>query len=42
MLYQRIGIFVNLPLASLDTLALQKQLRDIGSTHRATSESETA
>lgn len=42
MLYQRIGIFVNLPLASLDTLALQKQLRDIGSTHRAASESETA
>jgi arsenate reductase len=42
MLYQRIGIFVNLPLASLDTLALQKQLRDIGSTQRAASESETA
>jgi arsenate reductase len=30
MLYQRIGIFVNLPLASIDQLALQKQLRDIG------------
>jgi arsenate reductase (thioredoxin) len=30
MLYQRIGIFVNLPLASIDRLALQKQLRDIG------------
>jgi arsenate reductase len=30
MLYQRIGIFVNLPLASLDTLSLQKQLDDIG------------
>ena len=42
MLYQRVGIFVNLPLASLDTLALQKQLKDIGSTHRASSESETA
>ena len=42
MLYQRIGIFVNLPLASLGTLALQKQLRDIGSMHRAASESETA
>ena len=42
MLYQRIGIFVNLPLASLDTLALQKQLRDIGRTHPAASESETA
>ena len=42
MLYQRIGIFVNLPLASLDTLALQKQLRDIGSTHHTAPESETA
>jgi len=42
MLYQRIGIFVNLPLASLDKLALQKQLRDIGRTHPAASESETA
>jgi protein-tyrosine-phosphatase len=30
MLYQRIGIFVNLPIASLDKLALQKRLRDIG------------
>lgn len=30
MLYQRIGIFVNLPLASLDKLALQKRLEDIG------------
>jgi arsenate reductase len=30
MLYQRIGIFVNLPLASIDRLALQEQLRDIG------------
>ena len=30
MLYQRIGIFVNLPLASLDKLALQKKLDDIG------------
>ena len=30
MLYQRIGIFVNLPLASLHKLALQKKLRDIG------------
>jgi protein-tyrosine-phosphatase len=32
MLYQRIGIFVNLPLASLDNLALQKSLDDIGHT----------
>jgi len=40
MLYQRIGIFVNLPLASLDRLALQKQLSDIGRTHRVVSGSE--
>lgn len=30
MLYQRIGIFVNLPLASLDKLSLQKRLDAIG------------
>lgn len=30
MLYQRISIFVNLPLASLDKLSLQKRLDDIG------------
>lgn len=30
MLYQRISIFVNLPLASLDRLTLQKRLDDIG------------
>ncbi len=30
MLYQRIGIFTNLPLASLDTLSLQRRLDDIG------------
>ena len=30
MLYQRIGIFVSLPLPSLDTLYLQKRLDDIG------------
>ncbi len=30
MLYQRIGIFMNLPIASLDKLALQKRLEDIG------------
>jgi protein-tyrosine-phosphatase len=30
MLYQRIGIFVHLPLVSLDRLALQKRLEDIG------------
>jgi len=32
MLYQRIGIFVNLPLASLDTLSLQRRLDEIGHT----------
>jgi protein-tyrosine-phosphatase len=30
MLYQRIGIFVNLPLSSLEKLALQKRLDEIG------------
>jgi protein-tyrosine-phosphatase len=30
MLYQRISIFTNLPLASLDKLSLQRQLDDIG------------
>ena len=30
MLYQRIGIFTNLPLASLDKLSLQKRLVEIG------------
>ncbi|MBX9925976.1 MAG: arsenate reductase ArsC [Hyphomicrobiaceae bacterium] len=30
MLYQRIGIFVNLPLASLDRLRLQQELNRIG------------
>jgi arsenate reductase len=32
MLYQRISIFANLPLASLDKLSLQKRLDDIGRT----------
>lgn len=30
MFYQRIGIFTNLPLASLDKLSLQRRLDDIG------------
>jgi arsenate reductase len=30
MLYQRIGIFTNLPLSSLDRLSLQRRLDDIG------------
>jgi protein-tyrosine-phosphatase len=32
MLYQRIGIFTNLPLKSLDSLSLQRRLDDIGRT----------
>jgi protein-tyrosine-phosphatase len=32
MMYQRIGIFVNLPLQSLDKLSLQRRLDDIGRT----------
>jgi len=32
MLNNRIGIFVNLPMASLDKLSLQKRLEDIGKT----------
>ena len=36
MLYQRIGIFTNLPLTSLDKLSLQKRLDDIGRTKPAT------
>jgi arsenate reductase (thioredoxin) len=38
MLYQRIGIFVNLPVASLDRLALQKRLDEIGKPVRASVE----
>jgi arsenate reductase (thioredoxin) len=36
MLNQRIGIFTSLPLRSLDTLTLQKKLRDIGRIEGAT------
>ena len=35
MLNQRIGIFTSLPLRSLDTLTLQKKLRDIGNVGKA-------
>lgn len=38
MLYQRIGIFVNLPLASLDQLSLQRRLDEIGRSAAATPE----
>jgi arsenate reductase (thioredoxin) len=37
MLYQRIGIFVNLPLRSLDSMSLQRRLDDIG---RSTSDTK--
>ena len=36
MLHQRIGIFVSLPLRSLDQLSLQKKLREIGRLEGAT------
>lgn len=35
MLNNRIGIFMNLPLAKLDKLSLQKRLDEIGKTHGA-------
>jgi hypothetical protein len=34
MLNQRIGIFISLPLRSLDALSLQKRLDDIGRSQR--------
>ena len=37
MLYQRISIFVNLPIASLDKLALQKRLDAIGESAKSIS-----
>lgn len=39
MLYQRVSIFTNLPLASLDRLSLQRRLDDIG---RSTIDTERA
>lgn len=38
MLYQRIGIFTSLPLASLDKLSLQKRLDEIGRSDAPSSE----
>ena len=38
MLYQRIGIFTNLPLDSLSKFSLQKQLDEIGRTEMPASE----
>lgn len=41
MLYQRISIFTNLPLASLDKLSLQRRLDDIGRSKLATETEKT-
>jgi arsenate reductase (thioredoxin) len=41
MLYQRIGILTNLPLASLDTLSLQRRLDEIGRTKQSVPERTT-
>jgi arsenate reductase (thioredoxin) len=38
MLFQRISIFANLPLASLDELALTKKIREIGKIENAVNE----
>jgi arsenate reductase (thioredoxin) len=40
MLYQRIGIFVNLPLRELDKLSLQRRLDDIGRMPRMASKED--
>jgi protein-tyrosine-phosphatase len=40
MLSQRIGIFTALPIASLDRLALQRRLRDIGRSQGATARAD--
>lgn len=37
MLFNRIGVFVNLPIASLDKLTLQRRLSDIGARNEARS-----
>ena len=41
MLNQRIGIFIALPITSLDQLTLQGRLRDIGRSSGATAKAET-
>ena len=38
MLTNRIGIFVNLPLASIDRLSLRRKLDEIGTTHDVSTE----
>jgi hypothetical protein len=40
MLNQRIGIFVALPIRSLDQLSLQERLKDIGRLEGATAKAE--
>ncbi len=40
MLYQRIGVFTALPLASLDKLSLQRRLQEIGQLDRATAKAK--
>ena len=42
MLNNRISIFTNLPISSLDSLSLQKQLDDIGRKADHANTSETA
>ena len=42
MLNQRIGLFVALPIRSLDRLALQHRLREIGRMEGATKATESA
>ena len=42
MLNQRIGLFVSLPIRSLDKLSLQQKLKEIGRTEAVTAKSETA
>ncbi|MBM3529200.1 MAG: arsenate reductase ArsC [Alphaproteobacteria bacterium] len=42
MLHQRLSVFTSLPIASLDKLTLQKQLRDIGRMEGATAKAESA
>jgi len=42
MLNQRIAIFVSLPIASIDRLALERRLKDIGRMEGATAKAAEA
>jgi hypothetical protein len=42
MLYQRIGVFVNLPLAALDRMSLKAKLDQIGQMQQNRGMDETA